>query len=292
MTAETSNARGEWVLVPREPTQAMREAFNDWRPTEGNNYAGAQSFNAQERWAFRQRYAALLAAAPPPPPPAAARGDVPYDRELIARMLDVCGHPMFTLDAYREQARLLREADNAGAEKVGTARALTAAQQQGLRIVEPIRNCATPESREAAMVVLETDAEGNPTIWCDPEIADLVRALNVGGVRTKASCSGHGEKPFGIVSLQDGRELLVLPDWETTRRAERILDAGLSAQQQGQVAPLQAEIEALRAEVERLNRILGRIVEGDGDSTVAIRAGADAFAAAREYLLRDQEEWK
>ena len=49
-----------------------------------------------------------------------------------------------------------------------------------------------------------------------------------------------------------------------------------------------AEIEALRAEVERLKRILGRIVEGDGDSTVTIRAGADAFAAAREYLLRDQ----
>lgn len=46
------------------------------------------------------------------------------------------------------------------------------------------------------------------------------------------------------------------------------------------------EIEALRAEVERLNRILGRIVEGDGDSTTTIRAGLDAFAAAREYLLR------
>lgn len=45
-----------------------------------------------------------------------------------------------------------------------------------------------------------------------------------------------------------------------------------------------AEIEALRAEVERLNRLLGRIVEGDGDSTVTIRAGTDAFAAAREYL--------
>lgn len=48
------------------------------------------------------------------------------------------------------------------------------------------------------------------------------------------------------------------------------------------------EIEALRAEVERLNRILWRIVEGDVDSTTAIRVGADAFAAAREYLMRDQ----
>ena len=47
-----------------------------------------------------------------------------------------------------------------------------------------------------------------------------------------------------------------------------------------------AEIEALRAEVERLNRILGRIVEGDDDSTTTIRAGINAFAAAREYLRR------
>lgn len=51
-----------------------------------------------------------------------------------------------------------------------------------------------------------------------------------------------------------------------------------------------AEVEALRAEVELLNRILGRIVEGDGDSNLTIRAGTDAFAAAREYLLRDLEE--
>ena len=45
---------------------------------------------------------------------------------------------------------------------------------------------------------------------------------------------------------------------------------------------------ALAAEVERLNQILGRIVACDGDSAVTIRAGTDAFAAAREYLLRDR----
>lgn len=49
------------------------------------------------------------------------------------------------------------------------------------------------------------------------------------------------------------------------------------------------ERDALQAEVERLNRILGRIVDGDGDSTLTIRMGTDAFAAAKEYLLRDQE---
>lgn len=64
--AETSNARGEWVLVPVKPTEAMREAFHDWRPSEGGNYAGAQSVNCQVRWEFRQRYAAMLAAAPSP----------------------------------------------------------------------------------------------------------------------------------------------------------------------------------------------------------------------------------
>jgi hypothetical protein len=54
-------------------------------------------------------------------------------------------------------------------------------------------------------------------------------------------------------------------------------------------ADVDAAIEALRAEVERLNRILGRIVEGDGDSNLTIRAGADAFAAAREYLMTTDE---
>ena len=51
------------------------------------------------------------------------------------------------------------------------------------------------------------------------------------------------------------------------------------------------QVERLRAEVERLNRILGRIVEGDGDSTTTIRAGTDAFAAAREYLRRNPHIW-
>lgn len=52
----------------------------------------------------------------------------------------------------------------------------------------------------------------------------------------------------------------------------------------------QAEVEALRAEAERLDRLLGRIVEGDGDPTLVIRVGPDAFAAAREYLSNRTEQ--
>jgi DNA-binding NtrC family response regulator len=39
-------------------------------------------------------------------------------------------------------------------------------------------------------------------------IADIVAALNAGGIVTIASCCGHG-KTDGIISLEDGRELLI-----------------------------------------------------------------------------------
>jgi hypothetical protein len=71
--------------------------------------------------------------------------------------------------------------------------------------------------REAQMVVIERDASGKPTVWCDPEIADLIRALNTGGVRTIASCSGHGEKP-GWIALKDGRQLAIVPDLDSFKR--------------------------------------------------------------------------
>jgi hypothetical protein len=60
------------------------------------------------------------------------------------------------------------------------------------------------ENREEAMVVLERNAEGKPTVWCDPCIAPLVKALNDAGLRTVASCCGHG-KVAGSVILADHR---------------------------------------------------------------------------------------
>lgn len=43
----------------------------------------------------------------------------------------------------------------------------------------------------------------------DACIADIVGALNRGGMKTKASCCGHGKLAFGTILLADGRELLI-----------------------------------------------------------------------------------
>ena len=63
-------------------------------------------------------------------------------------------------------------------------------------------------TREDQMVVIESDETGKPSIWCDPEIADLVTALNTGKLQTVASCSGHGDR-LGVISLKDGRQLII-----------------------------------------------------------------------------------
>lgn len=44
----------------------------------------------------------------------------------------------------------------------------------------------------------------------DAEILDLVNALNLGGVATVGSCSGHG-KEHGYILLEDERTLIILP---------------------------------------------------------------------------------
>lgn len=75
------------------------------------------------------------------------------------------------------------------------------------------------KNREQAMEVVERDAKGAPTVWCDPCIYRLIKALNNGGLRTVASCCGHGEM-HGVISLADGRELLIFPDYESARKAE------------------------------------------------------------------------
>jgi len=54
-------------------------------------------------------------------------------------------------------------------------------------------------------------------------LASVIAALNAGGVMTKASCCGHGKR-WGNIALEDGRELFVIPDHQTARRLELILN--------------------------------------------------------------------
>lgn len=84
---------------------------------------------------------------------------------------------------------------------------------------EPVA-CECDTGREQAMRVVSRNPKGIPTVWCDPCIFTIVKALNDGGIPTVASCCGHN-KQSGIISLSDGRELLVLPDYESARHAER-----------------------------------------------------------------------
>jgi hypothetical protein len=51
----------------------------------------------------------------------------------------------------------------------------------------------------------------------DPCIAHIVAALNAANVTTVASCCGHGHRP-GIISLEDGRELIVAQSRDESER--------------------------------------------------------------------------
>ena len=56
----------------------------------------------------------------------------------------------------------------------------------------------------------ECDVKVND-FYVDKCIADIVQALNDGGLSTIASCCGH-KKQDGIISLRDGRELIIRND--------------------------------------------------------------------------------
>lgn len=82
--------------------------------------------------------------------------------------------------------------------------------------------CEHAPNREAAMVITHRDATGKPTVWCDPCIAPIVRALNDGGLPTIASCCGH-HGGVGRITLADGRELFLVPDFEAASAAHDLL---------------------------------------------------------------------
>jgi hypothetical protein len=62
---------------------------------------------------------------------------------------------------------------------------------------------------------------GFPLHGVDEGIRPIVAALWSAGIGTLASCSGHGHRP-GLITLRDGRELIVAPDFETARQIDAL----------------------------------------------------------------------
>lgn len=84
-------------------------------------------------------------------------------------------------------------------------------------------------TREEQMIIIARADDGTPTVWCDPEIADIVRALNEGGLPTVASCSGHGHRP-GRVTLADGREIILPRDRGETEEIEALFPLNINGE--------------------------------------------------------------
>ena len=57
----------------------------------------------------------------------------------------------------------------------------------------------------------------------DPCLMSLIASLNEAGLKTTASCCGHGLKP-GNIALDDGREVLIARSWEEARKMESVIE--------------------------------------------------------------------
>ncbi len=80
-------------------------------------------------------------------------------------------------------------------------------------------HCGEPGANETVLVALaEPTSVG--CAYVDRCIAPLVEALNAAGIRTLASCCGHGVTTAAI-ALADGRQLVILDDIGTEEGREQ-----------------------------------------------------------------------
>lgn len=142
------------------------------------------------------------------------------------------------------------------------------------------------KSREDMMVVLRRDETGKPTVWCDPDIADIVKALIEAGIETVASCSGHGYQP-GSVILADGREVRVF-----TYEQARIIDKAFP-DINGEVVPAVVDVEAMRRETElgSLRKFKHEVLPMLPVVIAALRVEATASKPQMVEMRRNEPAW-
>jgi hypothetical protein len=87
--------------------------------------------------------------------------------------------------------------------------------------------CDHSPNREAAMVIIDNHVG----VWCDPCLEPLIRALNDSGIRTVASCCGHGHRP-GSIALEDGRWLFI-----ATEAQRQVIDGAFPEDINGERLP-------------------------------------------------------
>jgi len=61
----------------------------------------------------------------------------------------------------------------------------------------------------------------------DKCIVPIIDALNAGGIETTSSCCGHNHV-LGLISLRDGRWLLICDDWGEMHRVSDPADEGFT----------------------------------------------------------------
>lgn len=145
--------------------------------------------------------------------------------------------------------------------------------------------------REERMVIIERDEDGTPTVWCDPCIAPLVKALNDAGIRTVASCCGHSHRP-GNIALADGRWLVIAQNDEEWRRIEALFPIDINGDDRSQEERIR-EDERLRFEgdLDRWMKTLGAGITGYQPEAYAVMDDACAeLVRARDRIAALEAE--
>ena len=74
---------------------------------------------------------------------------------------------------------------------------------------------------DTKLLMIPDSAGSNRERDIDSCILSIVMALNAAGMRTIASCCGHGKQP-GNIALADGRELIIAEDYEMARKIDKL----------------------------------------------------------------------
>ena len=157
--------------------------------------------------------------------------------------------------------------------------ALSTSRSEEAREVPPyIRERADAEIAEIKASIgrdeptVTVDIHGGGIAGVDESIAPLVKLLNDGGIKTVASCSGHGHRP-GNIALADGRELIIARNWNEARIIDGLFP-GINGEPakgvKGALEFIRQSNEEIKGDFERV--LLDAITVSEfGDRAAAIR---------------------